>query len=234
MRFWMLAIFVITTPLLQAQDSSRVAPKWVMETLVGGGTSEAIHVRTGPDEWRSMDMGGWFHLRFAGEHALDEHWSVRLAVGFAANVWESGGYGDPYATPSPQGDRWDVGVGAGYQLYRGRRSQFSLAGELSAIFGMDVYRDYRTDTAWQASSFQSARLYYEPTIVPELSGIWRLRIGKDSFGATARVGVQYYSFTHSGTDLSSGLPVLPPDLMPLTGTHTGFAYVWSIGFFAWQ
>ena len=234
MRSWMLVITMVLAPLLQAQDSSGVAPEWVFEILLGGGGSEAIHVRTGPDEWRSMDMAGWFHLRFAGEHALDEHWSVRLAAGFAANGWDSGRHGNPYGEPNAQGDRWDIGVGAGYQLYRGRRSQFSVQGEMSAVFGMDVYRDYRTDTAWLASSFQNARLYYGPTIIPEVSVVWRLRIGPSGFGATARMGVQYYSFTHRGTDLSPGLPALPADLLPLTGTHAGLAYVWSIGLFAWQ
>lgn len=223
-----------STATAQTVDSARVAPNWLFEILLGGGASHAVDVRTRPDEMRSMDLAGWFHLRFAGEHALDKHWSARLAIGFATGGWEGGRGGNPYAAPSSSGDRWDVALGAGYQLHRGRRSQFALAGELRGVFGMDLSTDYQTDTAWAASSFQHARLLYEPAFVPQLAAVWRLRLGKGPFGATVRMGVEHYSFTCGGSELSSGLSEVPYDLLPLTGTHRGFAYAWSIGFFGWE
>jgi len=234
MRLVLFAFAVPCAATVIAQGSSRVAPKWVFEVLVGGGGSEAVKVRTGPEEQRSLDMAGWFHVRMAAEYGLGRRCSARLSFGFELGGWESERGGNPYATPSEQGDRWGVGAGASWQLHRGERSQFALAGELRGVFGMDVYTDYRTDTAWVASSFQQVRLFYEPALVPQVAAVWRLRIGQGPFGATLRAGVEHYSFTSSGSELSSGLSELPADLLPLTPTHTGFAYTWSIGFFGWD
>ena len=234
MRIWLVVLALLIVRALPAQDSTRVSPKWVFEILLGGGGSDEVSVRTGPDEQRSMDLAGWFHLRFAGERALGERWSSRLAIGFATGGWEGGRGGNPFAAPSAQGDRWDVAVGAGYQLYRGRRSQFALTGELRGVFGMDLSTDYQTDTAWVAASFQQVRMFYRPALSPQLAAVWRLRIGPGPFGATLRVGVEHYSYTYSRSERSAGLPELPDGLEPLTGTHTGFAYTWSIGFFGWD
>lgn len=219
---------------LVAQDSSRVAPAWVFEILLGGGKGDILKVRTGPDETKSMDLAGWFHLRFAGERGLGDRLCARLTVGFSPGSWENGRGGNPYGAPSDHGDRWDIAAGMNYQVFRGQRSQFCLATEVRGVFGMDVYTDYRTDTAWVASSFQNVRLFYQSAFVPQLSAVWRLRIGKGPFGATVRIGAEHYAFTYRRSELSAGLAELPTDLLPLTGTHAGFACTWSIGFFGWQ
>ncbi|MBK9289938.1 MAG: hypothetical protein IPN38_20385 [Flavobacteriales bacterium] len=123
---------------VHAQDSSRVAPKWVGDlTLGGGGSGRHITVKTGPEKSGTIDLAGWFGIGTGVEHRLAGRWSVRGSVVYELAGWEVVG-ANPFASPSDQGDRWAVCAGGVYQVYRGNRSQFTVQGGARLTLGMDV------------------------------------------------------------------------------------------------
>lgn len=227
-----IAAAVLLTMLLAAssrgQDSTRIAPKWALELYLGGGGSEKVTARTGPDATGTIDLAGWFHLGAAVEGAIHGPWSWRGAFTFELAGWERTG-GGPTGSYQPEGDRVGLGLGLSWQALRSRHHHVSIAAELRAVLGMDVQADLRLDTAFTASTFQHAQLFYHPAAVPRLSAAWRYRWGSNALGLVVRAGVEHFAYTYARSALSSGLPAFPAWLEPLTGTHRGFAYVVSVG-----
>lgn len=227
-------LLLLSTGLLQglhAQDSLRMAPRWVGEFLLGVGDGEHVQVRTGPDETDEIDLAGWFNLGFAVERRVAVPWSVRGTVAYESGGWEGHSPANPYATPNSTTDRWAVGAYAVHQLHRGKHSQYTVYAGAHAVFGMNIQTDHRTDTAWVRSSFQQVDLHYKPALVPQAGLAWRWQFREKPEGLMLRAGVEYATYTYKDAELSSGLSTVPADLAPLQGTHAGWAYTIAFGLY---
>jgi hypothetical protein len=213
---------------LFAQDSIRTAPLFALELVMGGGGEHVVQARTEPDRMRRIDLAEWFHLGAAIEGSMHGRWSWRGSFTYELAGWESTG-GGPTGSAHPDGDRVGLGLGLSWQTLRSRHHQVSIAAELRAVLGMDLRAELQMDTAFTVASFQQAQLFYYPAAVPRTSVAWRYRWGSNDLGLVVRAGVEYFAYTCDRSELSSGLSSFPAGLEPLTGTHSGFAYVVSVG-----
>lgn len=215
------------------QDSTGTAPAFAFELFLGGGGEHMVQARIAPDRMDRIDLAGWFHLGTALEGAIRGPWSWRGSFTYELAGWERPG-GGPTGSAHPEGDRVGLGAGLSWQAVRSRHHQVSVAAELRAVLGMDIRAELQMDTAFTASSFQQAQLFYRPAAVPRISIAWRYRWGSNDLGLLVRAGMEHFAYTYDRSELSNGLPAFPPGLDPLTGTHSGFAYVVSVGLIGMQ
>ena len=221
----------------QQVDSSRIAPRLVLDLVIGGGGSVLdVEVRTATDRLQTVDMSGSFTLTAALEHRIRGRWSGRAQLGWMAVDWKSNGRGgDPYASPWLIGDRWYLDLGVARQVLHTQRSQFSLSGVARGMCGMDIKVDYLQGSAFPPSTpGEEARFFYRPAVVPHVDVAWRYRGTKAMLGFLLRVGCEYEHFTCERVELSPGLAMLPDDLRPLTGARSGWAYTVVLGITGWE
>jgi len=233
MRGVILYSFLLPIHCVSAQDSSQVAPKWAFDLFVGGGGAEHITVALGPDDEGSIALAGWFNLGVDAERRIEGCWSARGRLTYERAGWQGAG-GNMFATPSDQGDRWALALGAVHQLYRGSRSQFTVQGGARLTMGMDVQAALQLDALFTAGTFQQAALHYKPAVSPVADLTWRWRTARQGpLGLCASLGIERYHSTYDHADLSSGMSELPTELAPLTGAHSGWAWTFTFGLYVW-
>jgi|688.fasta_scaffold421162_2 hypothetical protein len=235
MHRWLLLVGYLASPALFAQDSSAVAPKWALDLYLGGGGSEKITVRTGSVATGTFDLTGWFHLGAGVDRRIAGRWSGRFTFGYEVGGWEATGATNPFAAPSNSGDRWAIGSGAVYQVYRGHRSQFNLQGGARFLLGMDVPTVIQLDSSSTANDLRTLSLRYKPSLAPVLAVAWRWRAKRGSPGCIGTsIGITYFHCTYDRVELPSDVPTLPNGSLPLTGTHEGLQLLFTIGYSGWS
>lgn len=234
MRSALLLLALLGVSRSDAQDTCKVAPSWDFDLFLGAGSGKAITVRTCRNAAGTIDLAGWFHLGAGVERRIAGRWSGRFAFGYEVGGWEATGTANPFAAPNNSADRWALGAGAVYQLYRGERSQFNLQGGTRLLLGMDVPTTITLDTTTTPSALRDLTLHYRPSVSPVLAVGWRWRPKRGSAGCIGTsLGVSYFHCTYDRVDLPGDVPALPEGLLPLTGAHTGWQALFTLGFSGW-
>ncbi len=230
-RRFALPLLILTISRVVAQDSSAVAPKWVLDMYLGSGSSELVAVRTGPDAHAAIDLSGWFQLGMGMDRRIERGWSVRGSFSYEIGGAESSGPGNPFAAPALFGDRVALGAGMVRQLHRDMRNQFVVYGGARVLLGMDIPVVLELDTSGVRSDLRMVQLFYRTSVNPVISAGWRRRVKKDAPGCIGlTIGATYFQCSYDHALLPNGMVELPADLMPLTGSHAGWNYLLTIGF----